>query len=323
MAIRPTRPSGAMLGVALAALLLTLLPAAPASSAGRGPALETPVAVLDAALRCTDDVRTADKRAVLLVHGTGATPEENFSWNFTDKLAKRGYPWCTVTIPDRALGDVQVNVEYVVHAIRRVHRLSGRRIAIIGHSQGAFLPTYALRIWPDLSRRVDDVISFAGAFTYGTDQASLLCVLPCSPAFQQFRPGSNLLTALAVHPLPKGPSYTSFATRLDEIVTPQPSASTLEAPGARNYLLQDHCPADVAEHLTIIGEKPFFQLTFDALRHRGPARLGRIGSLRCGLDQRVVAALPSLATFGLGIATGYPLLTTTQEPALRPYWSAR
>lgn len=219
------------------------------------------------------------------------------------------------------MGDLQTNVEYVVHAIRKAHRLSGRRIAIIGHSQGAFLPSYALRVWPDLAGKVEDFISYAGAITHGTDQAHLICALPCPAAFHQFRPGSNLLTALAARPLPEGPSYTGFATSYDEVVTPQPKASTVVGPGARDYLLQDLCPTDLAEHLTIIAERPFFQLAFDVLRRPGPARLARIDELRCGFDPLVIQALPALPTFGFGILTSAPQHPATEEPPLRGYWS--
>ncbi|KAA1421938.1 alpha/beta fold hydrolase [Nocardioides humilatus] len=289
-------------------------------AAAPGPKLRTDRAALAAAFACTDNIGTSHRRAVLLVHGTGAVPDENFAWNYYDKLRQQGHPYCTITIPDRGMGDLQVNVEYVVFAIRQAYRLSGREIAVIGHSQGAFLPSYALRMWPDLAGKVEDFISYAGAITYGTDQGALLCSLPCAEAFSQFTPGSNLLTELAKHPLPKGVSYTSFFTQYDEIVTPQPKASTIVGPGARNYLLQDLCPLDLAEHLLIIAEKPFFQLAFDALHHRGPGRLARVGKVACGFDPQVIRAVPALPTFGLGILTDYPADIATEEPPLRGYW---
>lgn len=311
-----------LLALTLAVSVLTgLLALAPARADAPGPGLRTDTATLNAAFACTDDVATSPRRTVLLVHGTGAVPDENFSWNYYDKLPRWGHSYCTITIPDRGMGDVQTNVEYVVHAIRKTYRLSGRKIAIIGHSQGAFLPSYALRVWPDLAGKVEDFISYAGAITYGTDQADLICGVPCPAAFHQFRPGSNLLTALAARPLPEGPSYTGFATSLDEIVTPQPKASRVVAPGARNYLLQDLCPTDLGEHLTIIAERPFFQLTFDALNRPGPGRLARIEDLRCGFDPLVIQALPGLATFGLGVLTSAPQHSATEEPPLRGYWA--
>ncbi|WP_232678351.1 triacylglycerol lipase [Nocardioides sp. R-C-SC26] len=294
--------------------------AASAERRASGPRLTAKPGALRRSLTCTGDLRKARKQTVLLVHGTGAVPEENFSWNFDTALKRRGYPSCRVTIPGRGLADVQVNVEFVVHAIREAARRSGRPIAVIGHSQGAFLPTYALRIWPDLAAQVDDFIGYAGVFTAGTSMADLLCGIPCAEAFRQFSPSSNLLAAVRARPLPTGPSYTSFATRLDEIVTPQPTASRLKAPGAVNVVLQDHCPTDIAEHLTIIAERPFFQLTFDALSHPGPARLKRVGALRCGFDRQVIEAAPALPTFGVGLLSDYLAHVGTTEPPLRSYW---
>lgn len=325
MALRAPGAVRAAVVATLFAAAATLTTAAtsvaePGGSTG-GPPLQTPTATLDGALDCTDDVGTSDQRAVLLVHGTGATPAENFNWNYIPFLTDEGYPYCTVTIPQRAMGDLQRNVEFVVHAIRRVYELSGDKIAIIGHSQGATLPAYALRMWPDLAPMVEDFISYAGAFEYGTSLADLTCLLPCAQAFRQFRPSSNLLTELAKHPMPEGPSYTAFATRYDEIVVPQPKASRLNAPGAQNYLLQDLCPLDIAEHLTIIAEKPFFALALDALEYPGPGELSRI-DLQCGFDRHVAQSLPHLVTFGLGTVGSYGAELSTVEPPLRSYWHA-
>lgn len=319
-------PLRALVPTILGALLLggwaPLPPGTATDATTSGPALATPRATLDAAVTCSPDIQTSTKRAVLLVHGTGANPQDNFAWNYLPKLTARGNPWCTVTVPARGMGDLQTNVEYVVHAIRRTHALSGRKIAIIGHSQGATLPTYALRIWPDLAPRVEDLISYAGAFERGTSMANLLCALPCAKAFKQFKPGSKFLTAMAQHPLPAGPSYTAFSTRYDEIVTPQPTASHLNAPGARNYVLQDLCPVDIAEHLTIIAERPFFELSFDALDNPGPGQIARIGKVSCGFDPLVARSIQSLTTFGLGVLTAYPAEVTVTEPPLRSYWKA-
>ena len=310
--------------IVLAALLLTLLAplaAQPATAAPPGPRLQTAASTLASAFRCTGDPATSARRTVLLVHGTGATPAENFNWNYAKWLPARGFPVCTITIPRRGLGDLQTNVEYVVWAIRRASAISGRKIAVIGHSQGAFLPSYALRVWPDLGRKVSDLISYAGAITHGTDQAKVLCALPCAQAFQQFTPGSNLLTQIAKRPLPEGPAYTAFSTRLDEVVTPQPMASRISAPGARNYVMQDLCPLSLGEHLTIIGERAARQLTFDALTHAGPGKVSRISKRQCGFAPETAAALVALPTFGIGIVSTYPGLATTTEPRLRCYWT--
>jgi len=77
---------------------------------------------------------------VLLVQGTGATAKDNWSWTYEPALNKLSIPWCQIDLPDHATGDIQINGEYVVYAIRTMYARAGRRIAIIGHSQGGMVP---------------------------------------------------------------------------------------------------------------------------------------------------------------------------------------
>ncbi|MDP2775880.1 MAG: hypothetical protein Q8O61_20165 [Nocardioides sp.] len=49
-------------------------------------------------------------------------------------------------------------------AIRKANRVSGRRIAVVGHSQGGALPVWAVKFWPGVAGRVTDVVSLAGPF---------------------------------------------------------------------------------------------------------------------------------------------------------------
>jgi pimeloyl-ACP methyl ester carboxylesterase len=81
-----------------------------------GPPLSVPRAALDASLQCNGDPATGPT-PVLLVHGTGSNPHDNFSWNWTPALNDRGTAWCTVALPGNGMEDVQVGGEYVVNAI--------------------------------------------------------------------------------------------------------------------------------------------------------------------------------------------------------------
>lgn len=289
-----------------------------AAEYGSGPVLREDRSDLRAALSCTPDVATSSKRAVLLVHGTGAKPEEDFGVNLALHLPRHGYPVCMVTIPDRAVNDLQVNVEYVVWAIRWMYARSDKKVAVIGHSQGAFLPSYALRFWPDLASKVSDLIGYAGTYTYGTDAAKV-CVAVCPGALWQFRPDSRFLEAVAAQPMPRGPSYTTYSTRLDEVVVPQPKAGVLRAPGVRSYVLQDLCPLDVAEHNSVQFERPFLAITLDALAHRGPGMAERLEKVPCGLLPQTPVGATAVVPFALDNLLAITTNPATREPRLRCY----
>src|SRR3954452_8014746 len=106
-----------------------------------GPKLSIPQTKLAAALQCTGNL-AAGPTPVLLVPGTGSSPPRNFGWNWEPALNNLGIPWCAVTLPDNALGDIQDAGEYIVYAVRAMRATAGRKISIIGHSQGGMAPRW-------------------------------------------------------------------------------------------------------------------------------------------------------------------------------------
>src|SRR3954454_24738736 len=138
------------ISIAAAAVAATLALSAAAHAAFAppdtpGPPLSVPTHKLAAALECRGGVGGADRAPILLVPGTTLTPKVEYSWNWEPALTDLGRPFCTVTLPQNAMGDVQVAGEYVVHAIRTMHARSNLRVDIIGHSQGGMVPRWALR----------------------------------------------------------------------------------------------------------------------------------------------------------------------------------
>jgi hypothetical protein len=67
-------------------------------------------------------------------------------------------------------------------------------------------------------------------------------------------------------------TYTVIETSHDEIVTPYQSAF-LPREGGRvtNVLLQNRCPADLSEHISISYDPVAIQWVLNALGRRGPA----------------------------------------------------
>jgi len=159
---------------------------------------------------------------VLLSPGTGQTSAEKFSWNYGPALTALRMPWCALDSPEHTLADIQDIGEHFVYAIRRMHREAGRRISIIGHSQGGMNFRWALRFWPDVRGMVDDAISLAGD-NHGTATISVLgaCAQECPPGAWQQIPGSDFLKALN-EPAETfvGISYTQLYTTYDVLATP-------------------------------------------------------------------------------------------------------
>ena len=316
--------------VALIAALLLAMPSAQAAgprSDQPGPPFHASKKERLSTLACEGDLVDSERRPVLLIHGTSVTSEEHWGATYLPALLKRGHSVCTIDLVDYGYADVQVTVERVASAIRYLGRHSdGRKIAILGHSQGAFQAFFALRIWPALKRYVDDVIGLAGAYDRGSESIRDDCRSEdgCVPAFHQIATGSRFLKALKRYPLPAGPSYTTIGTLADSVITPQPAAN--RQPGAHAVEIQDVCPGrrsiDQLDHILMAGDAVAYALVIDALDHRGTASVERIDPAVCGqmffAGVKVVQFLfyvPSLIT-----RKG---ATTQRPPRLRCYLRPR
>jgi hypothetical protein len=306
-----------------------------------GPALSVPLAQLESSLYCEQSVRDASKEPVLLNPATGVTPDENYSWNWEPALDKLGIPWCAYTAPYHTLGDIQTSGEYLVYAIRTMYAMAGRRIAIMGHSQGGMSMRWALRFWPDTRKMVDDVIGFSGS-NHGTTTLGDACAPGCPPADWQQGYESTFIRALNSYAetLP-GISYTEIYSHTDEVVDPadnnQDASAALHTGGGMitNIATQAICPGDVDEHLTIGTVDPVaYALAVDALTHPGPADPARITSAVCsqlympGVNPlnvnnylQILNGLPTLGSVTIGpaaaLTAGAPVVKA--EPALDCY----
>jgi hypothetical protein len=252
-----------------------------------GPPLDVPHSQLASSLVCEQSVDHASTTPVLLVPGTGASAKDNWSWNYEPALDARGIPWCAITFPYNGNGDIQVNGEYMVFAIRTMYARAGRRISIIGHSQGGMVPRWALRFWPDTRAMVDDLIGFAPS-NHGSTQAQFACMQSCIYADWQQAYMSSFIRALnSFQETFPGISYTNVYTHNDEIVRPNSDdtgSSSLHGGGGRitNVAVQDICPADTSEH-DLVGtvDAVAYALAIDALDHDGPANPSRISTSVC------------------------------------------
>ena len=270
------------------ALVTAIAPAA-ASAAGQAssPSLNTPEATLQQALHCSGTLAGAKRDPVLLVHGTFANSDINWSWNYERALPARGEPTCAVDLPGLAAGDIQVSTEYVVSAIRTMAKQSGRKVAIIAHSQGGLEARWALRWWPDLRSHVSDVVMFA-APSHGSVFPDGLCGKPgqCAAALYQMRSTSKFLAALgrggdAIGKVP----VTAVSTADDHVfVTAKQAALTPKSPYTRNIVVQSVCPGHKVDHNGLAFDGPAYAIAIDALDHSGTANPRRIDKAVCKTD---------------------------------------
>jgi triacylglycerol lipase len=304
-------------------VLLALVLAGGACTPASDPPLSVPEPLLADALRCPPAFTHRAHQPVLLVHGTFATPEENWSWNYGHALPAAGYDVCTVRLPDRSTGDIQVSSEYVVYAVRKIFERSGSKVDVLGHSQGGLQPRWALRWWTSLRTKVDDLVML-GTPNHGTVVADRTTPLGAPPAAWQMRTDARFIAALnSGDETPGTVSYTSIYTLLDELVQPVVPTATAALAGGRNILVQDLCPGRVVEHVGLAYDAAVHDMVIDAFTRRGPAdpaRFDRSTCLQVAFDG--VAPEPLLST---GIAelqdgsgfNGAP--NATEEPPLKPY----
>jgi triacylglycerol lipase len=262
-----------VLVVAAAAWGLLLTPSAAGAS---GPRLTISRAELRAAFECPIDPRDARRTPIMLVTGTGATGEQAYLIG-RDAFERYGHPVCYVNFPDFTTADIQVSVQYLVYGLRREFRMAGRKVAVFGISQGGLLPRFALTYWPDLRRKVSDVLSAAGTHHGTTVSRGCSEASPCAPAnWQQLR-GSNLLDALNSQPdeTPGPVSYTTVRSRTDETVQPQGGRHPTSAlDGARNILIQRVCPGRRTSHIGTAVDSVSFAAFVDAIADRGKGKRG-------------------------------------------------
>jgi triacylglycerol lipase len=292
---------------------------------GPGPRLALSPEALDEVLTCEAPRGDTEREAtILLVHGTALTAEESWPRTYGKVLPELGWRTCSVTLPERSLGDIQIATETVVAAVRRLHRRHGLPVSLIGHSQGGLEIRWATRWWPDLGDLIDDAIMIATP-NHGTLVANVLCLqtlVGCTAAVQQQRPGSAFLEALNATPLDARVDFTSIYSLTDDIVTTLPPDFSPAVEGAANILVQSVCPLRPVLHIPMLTDAVVYAAVLDALENPGPADPARIPARTC---LSLVAEGMTPGDFLLNTGTYLPALLAVagnradDEPALADY----
>lgn len=320
--MRSVRSSAVVTVLAMLAMLAGVLAVAPPASAE--PYLRPSVATVAGALHCTGDLRRGSA-PVLLLHGTTSNVKANWSWTWDVALDNAHRAHCDLQSPDSANGDIQLNGEYVVRAIRIMYQRAGRKISILGHSQGGMVARWAFKFWPDTRTKVSDYVGLSSS-NHGTSIFGLCnALVGCTPANWQQLSASHFLAALnrgrETYP---GISYTEISTHYDELVVP--STSPYLTPGANvtNVAVQDLCPTETVDHFGMAYDNAAWLIATDALNHAGPAKLSRISRATCGqpfMPAVDPVAFPANAAMAMlqTARSSATSPTVKAEPALRPY----
>ena len=318
-----SRRAWSALALACAAAAVSAAPSAAAE-----PRLTVAKAKLAAALHCTDGIDDAARTPLMVVTGTGASGAEAYGIA-KPALDLYGAPVCYVDFPDFTTADVQLSVQYLVHGLRAMSRRAGRRVAVVGISQGGLLPRIALTYWPSLRAKVSDVISAAGT-QHGTTVGRGACRKSpdgCVPAAWQQAAGSRFLRALDARPdeTPGPTSWTTVRSATDETVQPQTGprpASSLK--GATNILIQRICPGRQVSHIGTALDSVTWAALVDAVGHDGPAKVARLPADVCshpfapGLDDGATGTvLGAAGPLTAGRYASQPKVR--REPRLRPW----
>ena len=212
----------------------------------------------------------AHPNPVVLVPGTF---ENQAMWALVSPQIKAaGYCVFSLDYGNNATGDIPASAGQLGRFIDQVLAETGAaKVDIVGHSQGGMMPRYWMK-FDGGTPKVNDLVGIAPS-NHGTTNPLAAPAGALCPACAQQAAGSAFITNLnAGGDVEPGPSYTVISTRYDEVVTPYRSQA-LSGPSSQvtNVVLQNRCPFDISEHLTIPDDPATLQWVLNALGRSGPA----------------------------------------------------
>jgi triacylglycerol esterase/lipase EstA (alpha/beta hydrolase family) len=214
----------------------------------------------------------AHPQPVVLVHGTFG---DQSNWAYmAPKLEADGYCTFALDYGNRGTGEIAASARQLATFVNKVLAATGAaKVDIVGHSQGGMMPRYFIKILGGATK-VQDLVGLAPSNHGTTNPAAAFGDQLGCPACQEQVAGSPFITALnAGDETPGAVDYTVVETNHDEVVTPYTSAF-LSGANTTNVLLQDDCPTDPVEHLSIILDPVALLWVENALGRSGPADPG-------------------------------------------------
>jgi len=226
---------------------------------------------------------------VVLVEGTFSSMYNSFGAISPD-LVNNGY--CVYafnygqTLPltgIHATGEIAASAGQLATEVSSVLAAThASKVDLVGWSQGGMMPRYYINNLGGASK-VNMLVGFAPS-NYGTTLDGLLYLITdlgvlglatallsvtCSACAEQLQ-GSSFLNSLNVTPAVPGVKYVVIETRDDEVVTPYTNAFLPAGPNVQNITLQNQCPQDGSDHLSIAYDSNALQDMINALGADSP-----------------------------------------------------
>jgi triacylglycerol esterase/lipase EstA (alpha/beta hydrolase family) len=154
------------------------------------------------------------------------------------------------------------------------------KVDLVGHSEGATMPDYYIKYLGGAAH-VDNFVGLApvvhgtdvadplmiqeiaDAFGYGSSEAQLLG--PVCTACEEFAPNSAFTQKLNAGGVAvPGVRYTQIMTQHDELVVPYTNGE-ITGTNSTNIIVQDQCPLDFADHVSLASDPVAAQDVLNAL----------------------------------------------------------
>ncbi|KUO02632.1 esterase/lipase family protein [Streptomyces caeruleatus] len=233
----------------------------------------------------------AHPRPVVLLHATLTNAHMNWGM-LSPQLKDEGY--CVFApnyggkpgVPFKATGHVPDSAREIARFVDRVLKATGaRQVDLVGHSQGGgVLPRWYLRFEGGTNpakpsrNKVRRLVGLApsnhGASVSGLGTLTTALGLNATVSAVAGQAYADQMVGSEVNrkldrggDTQPGVDYTVIATRYDEVVTPYSNQFLTAGPGAkvRNITIQDVCPQDLSEHISIAYDSNAMRLVLNAL----------------------------------------------------------
>ncbi|MGO8956155.1 MAG: esterase/lipase family protein [Streptosporangiaceae bacterium] len=182
-----------------------------------------------------------------------------------------------------ATADIDTDASQLSKEVNHVLAETGAsKVDLVGWSQGGMMPRYYINKLGG-GAKVHVLVGLAPS-NYGTSLSGLLNLITklgllgiatallsvtCPACVEQVH-GSSFLTNLNRTPTVARVKYVVIETKHDEVITPYKNAFLPAGPNVRNITLQDQCPQDSSDHLSIGYDSNALQDIIDALGTDNP-----------------------------------------------------